>query len=239
VSGVGKGLKEIAEEYLSKSGKKVSGAVDDVSTALAAPQKWASKKLSEAAGLKDAGTSEANFTQLVDKGADALGVPKDSVIGNATKAAAVAAAEVFGDPLGFIPLGKVAKGIKGLSALSPLKATAKIAEQSNVIKMAEKARARDLDKLATVLKPKDMQFITDESSRATKTYKKLNKAGKAQEAAPSMSIKAEPPPKGKVQMGNDSALMSEAIDEAQKTGVPPERQAAWVQIYYRSHGGSK
>lgn len=88
-------------------------------TKLGAPQKYLSQKLGEAAGLQPAGSSEENFQNLAQKIAEKIsektGIDPNSPAVNLTKAVGVAGAEVFGDPLGAIPVGKIAKGVKAAS----------------------------------------------------------------------------------------------------------------------------
>lgn len=241
-----KSLEEIATS--SKAARAESkGAFGKVVDALGAPQRYLSKKLAEKAGLKAAATSEENFVNLVDKGAGALGIPETSTAGNAAKALAVGAAEVFGDPLQFVPLGKIAKGVQGLSKLGKLPALAKIAEHAQALKavpvkiaeeatvhsLAEARRAKQLDDLAKALKGADAKMVTAETSKGTSTYKKLMDSKVADEVASAPKMEA---PINKVKMGNDMVLVEEAMKIARATGVPPEREAAFVRLYTKARG---
>jgi hypothetical protein len=116
----------------SKASKPEAGFVDRGFDALALPQKLAFKKLAEVSGVAPGESSEESAFNLVDKVASKIGIPEDSVIGNAAKAAAVAGAEVFGDPLGAVgklgKVGKIAKSEivqKGLRKLKPLEGITK------------------------------------------------------------------------------------------------------------------
>lgn len=235
-------LKKIAEESgeqamkkLAKPAEKEASMGTKVMDALGAPQRYLSKKAAEVSGLKAAATSEENFANIVEKGADLMGVPKDSVAGNVAKAGAVAAAEVFGDPLQFIPLGKIAKGVKGLSGMKELPAIAKIAEEAKLLNFGKAKRAKQLDELATALKPRDMQLVTDESSRATETYKKLMSSKEAQESASKVVARE----RGAIEKGRDMSLADKALKEAQKTGVKPEDQEKFIRLYTKARGGMK
>ncbi len=87
-----------------------------VMDALSYPQRWAMNKGAELMGVKgNPDNSEESAFNIVDKGASALGIPEDSAIGNAGKAAAVAGLEVFGDPTNAIPTGAIAKGARKLA----------------------------------------------------------------------------------------------------------------------------
>lgn len=101
--------------------------------ALGAPQRYAAEKLASASGLKPAPTSEQNFANLADLAGDKLGVPRDSTLGNAVKATAVAGAEVFADPSSLVPAGKIAK--VG-AAFAGLPALGRIAKTSGALDMA-------------------------------------------------------------------------------------------------------
>jgi hypothetical protein len=103
-------LKVAAKESAENSG--MSKFID----ALSAPQKKLSQKAAEMAGLKPESESADNFAAIADLLGDKMGVPRDSTVGNAVKAAGVAGAEMFADPLGFIPVGKAVKGAKAIGA---------------------------------------------------------------------------------------------------------------------------
>lgn len=141
-------LKKLAEqaplEKAAKLANKEKSMLDKGLDLLAAPQKYASKKLAEAAGLKPGDSSEQNFAALADVGAEKLGLP-DNTATNIAKAIAVAGAETFADPLGLIPFGKIAKGIKGLK--TGVAGVAQIAEKGGALKKAiEVAEAGKLTK---------------------------------------------------------------------------------------------
>jgi len=187
-----KKLGQMAAEKLgmeAKAAPKKASVFDKAAELLSAPQKYASKKAAEMAGLSPAETSEENFVNLVDKGADALGIPQDSTVGNAGKALAVAAAEVFGDPLSVVPLGKVAKyanqGIKGLREMPLL---GKIAETGSKLKKEASLAAVQANSKAKVL-----EAVANKVKEDTAT--KLMAAKKAQETAPTIDIR-KPKPEG-------------------------------------------
>lgn len=235
-----KKAKQIAERVHGKG--RVTKALD----ALGAPQRKLASAAAEALGLKPEAESADNFANIADAAGDALGVPRDSVVGNAVKAGGVALAETFADPLGFIPLGKVAKGIKGLSKLKPVQAAAKVAQESGAVKKAAEivqsaktTRAQEIDKLNKALKARDMQLITDETSRATDGYRKQMAAKVAEEAQPVVKLKPEAPPQGLAQKSKDRALMLESIREAERLNIPEERKVNWIKMRFKAHGGGR
>lgn len=244
-------LKKIASELGDSAGAKLKGTAKEAESVggkaldlLSLPQKYASKKAAELAGLKPGSTSEENFANLVEKGASALGIPEDSTIGNAGKALAVAGAEVFADPLGFVPIGKIASGIKGISKMSNLKALGKIAEEAKHTGALEKI-APQMQEYAKKIKDSPIMHITDESSRATETAQKWQKLKNAEETAkikqPARDTLSDwdkaareqaanqtlnapiKGPVGPVAMGNkianDQALVKEAIRELTDKGL--------------------
>lgn len=184
---------------------------------LGKPQKYASDKLAEAAGLKQESTSEQNFANIADAAGDALGVPRDSATGNAVKALGVGAAEIFLDPTNVIPFGKIArvagKSIKGLKELPALGHIAEKASKlkSEVVGTIGKEKlladyiARTAEQIRAAQKaaaaPAPGIIVTEKSSQATDTYKKLAKAAeeskssagpkvsKAQEEGPTLDYK--------------------------------------------------
>lgn len=109
-------LKEKALKLIeqAKLGEKTNKAVH----MLGAPQRYVSEKAASFAGLKPEAQSDQNFANIADKAGDLLGVPRDSAAGNVVKALAVGGAELAADPLGFLPVGKIAKGVKGLKAMA-------------------------------------------------------------------------------------------------------------------------
>lgn len=123
-------------EALEIGAKKESGPVSKFVDALSAPQKKLSKMAAEVAGLNPEDESAANFAMLADLIGDKMGVPRDSTAGNAVKALGVAGAEVFADPLGMVPVGKIAKGAKGLKSM--VQGSDKFAEALRLMGMAGK-----------------------------------------------------------------------------------------------------
>lgn len=124
--------------------------------ALSAPQRYLSKKAAEVAGLKDAGSSEQNFANIADAAGDALGVPRDSTLGNAAKAAAVAGAEVFADPLNAIGMGPLAKVAS--KAPKALKSTVKVVDS-----LADKIAAKGYGKV--IVKPEVKLAVQSQAAR--------------------------------------------------------------------------
>jgi hypothetical protein len=253
-------LKKLAEnaplEQAAKLAKKEKGLLEKGMDLLAAPQKYASKKLAEAAGLKAGDTSEENFAAIADAGGDALGIPRDSTAGNLVKAGLVAGAEVFADPLSLIPIGKVAKGIKGLGKLGPMAAIAKVAEEGGALK-----KAAQISEATKLQKAQALQNIADRIKLAkTETEKawlaaqpkpklrpELQGKDTAQiwgdvkattEAVQKAAIEAKPA-KGKAAQYRDMQLASDALDKAAELGVPESRQQAFVRLYLKNRGGGK
>ena len=82
---------------------------DKTMSAISAPQRYVMNKAAGALGVKgDKEDSEKSAQNIVEGLAGRMGIPEDSTLGNAAKAGAVAGLEVFGDPLGLIPVGKAA-----------------------------------------------------------------------------------------------------------------------------------
>lgn len=77
--------------------------------AISAPQRYVMDKAAGALGVQgDKENSEKSAQNIVEGLANRMGIPEDSTLGNAAKAGAVAGLEVFGDPLGVLPVGKAA-----------------------------------------------------------------------------------------------------------------------------------
>lgn len=242
-------LEELANKLGTSEGKAAEGAAKEekglfgkTMDALGAPQRYMSEGMAKVAGLAPAATSEENFANLVDKGASALGIPEGSVAGNIAKAGAVAAAEVFGDPLALVPLGKIAKyageGVKGLRELPALgrmlETGSKLKNEVNIAALRDANKAKVLQELATNFK-EPMQMVSGESSKATETYKKLMAARAEQEAAPTLARKATPDI-NKMEMEKHMVEAQKAMDTAIAQGVPPERQNAFVKTWLRARG---
>lgn len=171
--------------------KSMLGKVGDV---LSAPQRYAAKKIADQLGVRgNADSSEETFQNLVEAGAKKLGVPEDSMLGAAGKAAAVAGLETFGDPLNAIGgkmAGKVAKiadeaskAKKLKSILDMLKPAAKVAEQApKEIKYADKAfeklPLKNIDSMRSLAKaltkPGGRLLNPAEVAKATETLTTLN-----------------------------------------------------------------
>lgn len=231
-------------------------ALRQLAEALALPQKYASQKVAEVAGLKAEDTSEQNFANIADTIGDKLGVPRDSTAGNAVKAAAVAGAEVFADPLGFLPIGKVATGIKGLGKMKPLAAVAKVAEESGALaKVAQKVEVAKLAKAKALQEAADKvrlaKTATEEAWLAThskpnlrpelvgKDTKQIWAANKAkQEAAQAAALESKTIP-GKAAQFRDMDLTMQALEKAREIGVPESRQQAFVKLFLKNRGGGK
>lgn len=106
---------------------------------LAVPQRIAMQKLAETIGApaKTEGDSESSAQAIVEKVASEAGIPEDSVAGNVAKAVSVAGLEVFADPIGMFPVGKIQKVMK--SGQKMLKATSRA---EKVLENAPKAITR-------------------------------------------------------------------------------------------------
>jgi hypothetical protein len=248
-------------EQAAKLAKKEKGLLDKGMDLLSAPQKYASEKLAEVAGLKAGETSEENYAALADLAGDKLGVPRDSTAGNAVKAGAVALAEVFGDPLGFIPVGKVAKGIKGLGKLGPLQAVAKVAEESGAaakavglakpklvaqaaeVQGAKMAKNVQIAKIAEKLKLPE-KTATEQMWLAThpkpnlrpelrgKGVLDINRDIKAAQEARMRSI--EKPGPAQAKQLKDMDTMNKAIEYANKNASPETWEATVRQFFLQN-----
>lgn len=226
------------------------GLISKTLHAIGAPQRYVAKKAAQATGLPASEDSQTNFANMADQYGDVLGVPRDSSLGNAVKAGAVAGAEVFADPLSFLPLGKVAAGVKGLHALGALGAVAKIAEHGGAIEKAaqladkglmEAAKVSDLTKVrrakylasvADAIKTgeKDVQLISSESSRAALQNSGHLAAQGEQELRMAQKASAEARPLSAVEEGNretaKNKLLAEAIEHVKDMGPEAKQRAA-------------
>ncbi len=182
--------KEIAEQGLAaiKKSNMASVGQSKFSKALellGKPQQYASDKLAEAAGIEKGESSEQNFANVADKAVNAF-VPENSeYLGPALKAGAVAAAEVFGDPLNVIPLGKVAKVAgKAIKGLPEMKALGTLAETGNKLKaeiassgVQKMTKAQKLEELANIFKKQEAAKEGAALDYAKMRQEKLQKSG--------------------------------------------------------------
>lgn len=76
----------------------MSSTVDKILKLMKKPQEEGMAKLADMSGAKRGKDSEETAFNVVDKTAEKLGIPEDSKIGRAGKAAAVAGLEYFADP---------------------------------------------------------------------------------------------------------------------------------------------
>lgn len=165
------------------------GAFSKALELLGKPQQYASDKLVEAAGIEKGESSEQNFANVADKVVDKYLVPPgsgsiaDEYVGPALKAGAVAAAEVFGDPLNVIPIGKVAKiAGKAIKNLPEMKALGTIADTATKLKAEIAAsgakkmtRAQELARLAEMVKkPAKAEGSTLNYKQLKEEFKNIN-----------------------------------------------------------------
>lgn len=213
------------------------GALDKLSSALATPQKIAAQKGAEYLGLKPEANSEANFRNIVELGAKKLGLG-DSTPANIAKALAVAGLEVFGDPLGAVPVGKIVKGAKALKpVLGMTEGASKLAKEVTQAAAQAETRAQQLDKLAKLVKNKDMQYITKESSQATPTYQKLSKAKAEQEAR---QVAANPPrQRSEMETKIDQNMYQKFFDNALMRGLSPQEAEVSARLATKARGRMK
>lgn len=91
----------------AKEGESLGGKMMG---AVAMPQKYALNQAANAMGFSgNPDNSEESSQNIVEGIAGKLGIPEDSTVGNAAKAAGVAGLEVFADPLSMMPIGKIGK----------------------------------------------------------------------------------------------------------------------------------
>lgn len=147
--------------------KKILGVTEDsnllgkASKIVSYPQRYLFNKASEQLGVKgNEESSEESAQGIVENLASRAGIPEDSTLGNALKAAGVAGLEVFGDPVGMVPVGKIAKIAPKIEALKALKNSA-IAQQ-----------------LKKLYKVGDIEFPADDAAQALKITEKLKEQGK-------------------------------------------------------------
>lgn len=142
---------DITQELPAKT-----GLAEKASSALTLAQRKLWQKAADAVGVKsDINSSEATLQNLAEAAAEKLGIPENSAAGNAAKAAAVAAGEVFGDPLGLVPVGKIAKAVKSAPGVSKALEAGSKALSPEVAAQIDKIRRKiSLAELASVLRPK-------------------------------------------------------------------------------------
>jgi hypothetical protein len=130
--------KEQAEEYMPAIKEKAFQALN----ALGAPQRKMLEKIASTIGVEgDKDNSEKSSQAIIEKMAEKLGIPEESVIGNIGKALGVAGLEVFADPLSLVPVGKLTK-------LGPLAKMAKGSKKAELFaeqaaKMGTKAKTAE------------------------------------------------------------------------------------------------
>jgi len=135
--------KELASKYGGEALEK-----------LEAPQKALLKKTAETIGA-DSKSDSADETSMAiaDKVASKLGIPEDERFGAAARAGISALTRVFGDPLGFVPAGKIAAGAKGLAAMglvSKLGKGSKALEQATHIAKGIETVGKPLSKAGNI-----------------------------------------------------------------------------------------
>jgi hypothetical protein len=129
-------IDKLAKQMSAGTVKKAGSKIMDLA---AAPQKFAMEKLAETVGVEVGKDSEASAQNIVEKTADKLGIPQDSVPGNIVKALGVAGLEVFGDPTSILPVNKVAKGIKAVNkVLGSAKMLDKVSDAAKAVQKTDK-----------------------------------------------------------------------------------------------------
>lgn len=117
-----------------------------------APQRYALNKLAGMLGAQgNPENSEETSQNIVENVADRMGIPADSTIGNAAKAAGVAGLEVFGDPVGMFPAGRVLKTAEQVPKIA--KAVEKFPEVAKLFQVGGQAfNARNTEEALRVKK---------------------------------------------------------------------------------------
>jgi len=88
---------------------------------------------------QSAANSEASSRAIVEKAAQKLGIPETSTAGNVAKALGVAGLEVFADPMGMLPFGKIGKAAGILKAAEHANPAAKLANDAQKAEAVKKA----------------------------------------------------------------------------------------------------
>lgn len=151
---------------------------------LGKPQKKMLQAAANKLGVKPEGDSSEDASRaIVEKLAEQMGIPEDSTAGNAAKAFAVGASEVFADPLNFI--GAPAK-VLGMAA-SKVPKTAKAIEKWAKIKEASDiAKAKNIAEgapnIAKQVKPIEPVLKNAETAASTQAYRIAKDAQNLQNA---------------------------------------------------------
>lgn len=118
---LGKDLGDTQAIELPDDTKKV-GFAEKASKANTIVRRKLYEKMAGKLGAKtDDQDTESTAFNIVDKAAEKLGVPEDSTVGNAAKAAAVTAMEMAPlDLLDAVPVGKIASKLKSSKAVSKI-----------------------------------------------------------------------------------------------------------------------
>lgn len=137
-------------------GSSEQGLGGKVMHAMGAPQRYMMNQAAGAMGVKgNPDNSEESSQNIIEGLAGKMGIPEDSTIGNAAKAAGVAGLEVFGDPLSMLPMGKMAGmagKIPGIAAVGE-KVVEKFPQVQKLFKVGEQSfNARSTEEALRVKK---------------------------------------------------------------------------------------
>lgn len=177
-------LKDASEDEITKTdiipdegsefaGKNTKSLAGKVLHGLGRPQRelfsFAAKKL----GIKsDEDSSENTAFNIIDKAAEKLGVPEDSVVGNMGKAATVALADYFLDPVNYVApgagkLSKVAQKSEKINQAA--KAVSKVVDTDKIMKLARKAKLEEFLKTVAKRGPSTAEQIRDAGGKVVNT----------------------------------------------------------------------
>lgn len=178
-----------AEKMLNAEGETVSSTVPDDGAEFAGPKdksmsgkamralSYPQRKLfafaADKLGVKaDEESSENTASNLVEAAASKLGVPEDSVVGNAAKAGTVALAEVFADPTNLVPVGKLAKVAGKVGDIAgAAKLANKVVDLDKITKLARKAKLENFLEAVTKRGKSAAEMLRDKGAQEVKGAK--------------------------------------------------------------------
>lgn len=156
-------------EFAGKSEKSLTGKVLH---GLGYPQRRLFEFAANKLGIKaDKDSSENTAYNIVEKAAEKLGVPEDSVVGNMSKAGTVALADFFLDPANLLPgAGTASKLLKKADKVPQLaKVANKVVDTDKIMKLARKAKLEEFMKTVSKRGPSTAEQIRDAGGKVVNT----------------------------------------------------------------------
>lgn len=170
-----------------------SSALSKTVKALGYPQRKMLNAIAEKLGVKKSDDdSQVASEAIVEKVAEKLGVPEDSVAGNVGKALAVAGTEVFADPLNLLGVGPIAKGAKMVGKVAP-----KADKLANIIAKMPGAGTLDkaivdADKLKEIVRKRNLEKLKAATSERPYNAAKALATKGAERIYPTHVVKSKP-----------------------------------------------